>query len=160
MVFNFTKANCVAKTRKLEYNNFGFNARRAHNGGGCSLYKRRERGLRTYRLTGRRDAVPYILHPIPYINAHRCNSQVKGGGTSWCDGGTVKSDNLYKTIPQSASLTAPFTQGSLWHKVILRWIFICLLLIGNSLFWIITRLSRGFCFTTRKINVSRETLIV
>ena len=72
---------------------------------------------------------------------------VKGGGTACRDGGIVKSDNLHKTIPQSASLTAPFTQGSLWHKVILRWIFICFLLIGNSLFWT-TRLSRDFRFTT------------
>ena len=38
---------------------------------------------------------------------------VKGGGTACRDGGIVKSDNLHKTIPQSASLTAPFTQGSL-----------------------------------------------
>ena len=40
---------------------------------------------------------------------------VKGGGTACRDGGIVKSDNLHKTIPQSASLTAPFTQGSLSH---------------------------------------------
>ena len=39
---------------------------------------------------------------------------VKGGGTACRDGGIVKSDNLHKTIPQSASLTAPFTQGSLF----------------------------------------------
>ena len=57
---------------------------------------------------------------------------VKGGGTACRDGGIVKSDNLHKTIPQSASLTAPFTQGSLWHKIILRWIFICFLLIGKA----------------------------
>ena len=31
-------------------------------------------------------------------------------GTARRDGGIVKSDNLHKTIPQSASLTAPFTQ--------------------------------------------------
>ena len=31
---------------------------------------------------------------------------VKGGGTACRDGGIVKSDNLHKTIPQSASLTA------------------------------------------------------
>ena len=45
---------------------------------------------------------------------------VKGGGTACRDGGIVKNDNSHKTIPQSASLTAPFTQGSLWHKKILR----------------------------------------
>ena len=38
---------------------------------------------------------------------------VKGGGTACRDGGIVQSDNLHKTSPQSASLTAPFTQGSL-----------------------------------------------
>ena len=32
-------------------------------------------------------------------------------GTACRDGGIVKSDNLHKTIPQSASLTAPFTQA-------------------------------------------------
>ena len=65
-------------------------------------------------------------------------------GTACRDGGIVKSDNLHKTIPQSASLTAPrrfalqnstrssFTPGSLWRKIILRWIFICFLLIGKA----------------------------
>ena len=38
---------------------------------------------------------------------------VKGGGTACRDGGIVKSHNVHKTSPQSASLTAPFTQVSL-----------------------------------------------
>ena len=38
---------------------------------------------------------------------------VKGGGTACRDGGIVKIKIYVKTIPQSASLTAPFAQGSL-----------------------------------------------
>ena len=38
---------------------------------------------------------------------------VKGGGTACRDGGIVKIKIYAKTIPQSASLTAPFAQGSL-----------------------------------------------
>ncbi|MBQ7225399.1 MAG: hypothetical protein IJX02_02215, partial [Clostridia bacterium] len=37
-------------------------------------------------------------------------SFVKGGGLRQQDGGIVKTDNQRKTIPQSASLTAPFTK--------------------------------------------------
>ena len=40
---------------------------------------------------------------------------VKGGGSRKRDGGIVKSNNFVVTIPQSASLTAPFTQGSLFY---------------------------------------------
>ena len=39
---------------------------------------------------------------------------VKGGGARKRDGGIVKVKSSRKTIPQSTSLTAPFTQGSLW----------------------------------------------
>ena len=39
---------------------------------------------------------------------------VKGGGSRKRDGGIVKSKIIPKTIPQSPSVTAPFTQGSLW----------------------------------------------
>ena len=53
------------------------------------------------------------------------------GGAEERGGGIVKENNdLHKTIPQSASLTAPFTQGSLWHKNFLRWLFIYFPLIG------------------------------
>ena len=38
---------------------------------------------------------------------------VKGGGTACCDGGIVLSSSHTSTIPQSHSVTAPFTQGSL-----------------------------------------------
>ena len=38
---------------------------------------------------------------------------VKGGGTAYRDGGIVLSFFYTSTIPQSASLTAPFAQGSL-----------------------------------------------
>ena len=39
---------------------------------------------------------------------------VRGGGAACRDGGVVKGWSYTKTIPQSASLTAPFTQGSLF----------------------------------------------
>ena len=83
----------------------------------------------------RRSVLPYHKYFLrvfaPHIASLPC---VKGGGTACRDGGTVKSDNLHKTIPQSALLTAPFTQGSLSHKHILRLSFICFLLIGKAFF--------------------------
>ena len=73
----------------------------------------------------------YYVHPAQ-AGLNPSLPCVKGGGTACRDGGIVKSDNLHKTIPQSASrdialkaqvgrvrlcrssLTAPFTQGSLF----------------------------------------------
>ena len=39
---------------------------------------------------------------------------VKGGGSRKRDGGIVKIIFRQQTIPQSPTVTAPFTQGSLW----------------------------------------------
>jgi len=49
-------------------------------------------------------------------------------------GGIVKSENPHKTIPQSASLTAPFTQGSLPPQKHSALIFICILFFGRAFF--------------------------
>ena len=61
----------------------------------------------------------YYVHPAQ-AGLNPSLPCVKGGGTACRDGGIVKPAFQAKTIPQSASLTAPFTQGSLPRKSILR----------------------------------------
>jgi len=63
-------------------------------------------------------------------------------------GGIVKSENPHKTIPQSASLTAPFTQGSLPPQKHSALIFICILFIGRA-FFEPRDASSGFRFATK-----------
>ena len=57
----------------------------------------------------RREQISLPLHRGGGTKA----SFVKGGGLRQQDGGIVKTDNQRKTIPQSASLTAPFTKEPL-----------------------------------------------
>ena len=55
----------------------------------------------------------FVRTHLPYCRAVMSLPCVKGGGTACRDGGIVLSFFYMSTIPQSPSVTAPFTQGSL-----------------------------------------------
>ena len=54
------------------------------------------------------------------VMAYQSLPCVKGGGLRSKTEGLLKAKNYSKTIPQSPSVTAPFTQGSLWYAPPLR----------------------------------------